>query len=284
MNGWLHRPSVFSTGMVGRQAPGRHVRDRNLLLSRPRSLFWGPDLGRLTYSSDRRESPILRAVNILPWRVRSFLRRKWKRAFHLGGDFLQGESSDRADRMTLLWEQNWPGIEPIGATLRFAYPDRWVRFHSLPDSERYADTDAEREELLRRHRTVLTELRDGSSPESLVIIAHEWGPNDLFGGWTKKVLPGCWPWKSYLDADIQDDEVANVSYFWIAPTLDAPALETLLAEVAQNRADIVITNRDMSWLYRPYDGGADVILPTVADRDHLRIKYGAWLSAHPLGL
>ncbi|WP_425586206.1 DUF3885 domain-containing protein [Streptomyces sannanensis] len=41
------------------------------------------------------------------------------------------------------WESNWPGTLPLGHLLRSAWPDRWVRFHSLPESKRYADTEAE---------------------------------------------------------------------------------------------------------------------------------------------
>jgi hypothetical protein len=36
--------------------------------------------------------------------------------------------------------------------------ERWVRFHSLPGAKRYADTDAERAEILRRHLAVLDRL------------------------------------------------------------------------------------------------------------------------------
>ncbi|WP_455550625.1 DUF3885 domain-containing protein [Actinomadura geliboluensis] len=34
----------------------------------------------------------------------------------------------------------------------------------------------------------------------------------------------------------------------------------------------------------PYDGGADVIAPTVQDRDALRRGHADWLSARPSGL
>jgi hypothetical protein len=222
-------------------------------------------------------------MDLVPWRVRSFLRRTWKRARHRGGDFQHGESSDRASRMSLFWEQNWTGVEPVGNQLRSFYPDRWVRFHSLPESKRYADTEMEREEVLLRHRTLLAELLNGAATETLVIIAQDWPLNDLFSGWTKKLLPGCWPWKSYLDAE-EDDGDTIASYFWVAPALGDSALDSLRGEVAQDQADIVITDAEMAWLYHPYDGGADVILPTTAARDQLSTCHASWLPAHSLGL
>ncbi|WP_434094648.1 DUF3885 domain-containing protein [Streptomyces hyaluromycini] len=34
----------------------------------------------------------------------------------------------------------------------------------------------------------------------------------------------------------------------------------------------------------PYDGGADVILVTPAERDGVRDRHADWLSGHPAGL
>ncbi|OLZ69226.1 hypothetical protein AVW11_10610 [Streptomyces amritsarensis] len=36
-------------------------------------------------------------------------------------------------------------------------------------------------------------------------------------------------------------------------------------------------------IHHPYDGGADVILPTPEERDRLCTRHSAWLSAHPSG-
>jgi hypothetical protein len=41
---------------------------------------------------------------------------------------------------------------------------------------------------------------------------------------------------------------------------------------------------DLRWLFAPYDGGMDVVLPTTAERDHLRSAHSDWLSTHPAGL
>lgn len=61
-------------------------------------------------------------------------------------------------RLLAVWEQRWPGSWPEADKLRGLFPDRWVRFHSLPGSKRYPDTEAEYEILLDRHHGVLVEL------------------------------------------------------------------------------------------------------------------------------
>lgn len=84
---------------------------------------------------------------------------------------------------------------PLGYELPGAYSDQWVRFHSLPESRRYADSDAEYAEILRRHRTVLRELQGSADLTDLWVIAVDWGSDDLAAGWSKGRLPSAWPWQ-----------------------------------------------------------------------------------------
>ena len=62
-------------------------------------------------------------------------------------------------------------------------------------------------------------------------------------------------------------------------------------EIFRAIADEVLSNvfvfggeGDASWLYHPYDGGADIILATSAKRDQLSKQHSSWLSSHPEGL
>jgi hypothetical protein len=45
--------------------------------------------------------------------------------------------------LTELWRQHWPDCPPVGHKLREPYRDLWVRFHSLPESKRYAEDESE---------------------------------------------------------------------------------------------------------------------------------------------
>ncbi|WP_200926706.1 DUF3885 domain-containing protein [Sphaerimonospora mesophila] len=61
----------------------------------------------------------------------------------------------RRPDLSALWRERWPLCPPLAYELKNAYHDRWVRFHSLPDSKRYADDEAEYAILLHRYNTVL---------------------------------------------------------------------------------------------------------------------------------
>ncbi|MEU9732357.1 hypothetical protein [Streptomyces sp. NPDC048002] len=45
-----------------------------------------------------------------------------------------------------------------------------------------------------------------------------------------------------------------------------------------------VTDTELERIHHPYDGGADVVLATPAERDALRERHAGWLSAHPDGL
>lgn len=107
----------------------------------------------------------------LEWAVKS----RWRRVRGHHGAFTKGEVSARAAELTDLWERLWPGAEPLGHVLRVEYADRWVRVHSLPESKRYADSAAEYDEILRRHRTILRELHGSDDFHTLHLIAADWG-------------------------------------------------------------------------------------------------------------
>jgi len=165
--------------------------------------------------------------------------------------------------------------------LRAEYPNRWVRFHSLPESKRYAESDAEYEEILRRHRTVLRELHGSDDLHTLHFIAADWGWHDLAAGWSKRRLPRAWPWRS---SPADDDPDAGRNYFWAASGLSNDEIDALLIAVADDECRVAISASDLAWLYCPYDGGADVLLPSPVERDALKDRHTDWLSSHPHGL
>ncbi|SDC53275.1 hypothetical protein SAMN05216410_1847 [Sanguibacter gelidistatuariae] len=100
------------------------------------------------------------------------------------GEFDQPEDSARSRGLTERWERSWPGTQPVGYLLKSTHEARWVRFHSLPESKRYAELPEEHEEILRRHRTVLAELLTGSGVESLIVVARDCSPGATSHGST----------------------------------------------------------------------------------------------------
>ncbi|RLK61106.1 hypothetical protein CLV68_1621 [Actinokineospora cianjurensis] len=70
-----------------------------------------------------------------------------------------------------VWERQWPGCPPVADEVKHRFPQRWVRFHSLPGSKRYPGSRAEFEVLPHRHNTVLDELFSG---DEVLVITCEW--------------------------------------------------------------------------------------------------------------
>lgn len=124
--------------------------------------------------------------------------------------------------LTAAWEGRWSGIRPIGHELSYAQPGRWIRFHSLPESKRYADTEAEYAEIL---------ATSGAAEH----------------------------WRSVLTDDSLPDEPQWTHLFVQSMRLDDERLSRLLRLVADDgTAGVIVADRDWRWLYHPYDGGADV--------------------------
>jgi len=189
------------------------------------------------------------------------------------------------DGLSHLWARTWPTLRPIGHELRHDR-ERWVRFHSLPDSKRYPETEHEYAEVLRRHNAVLTELVRGSSA-SLLVLTVSWSDSALptaRDAELVRAVPDADLWTSILRDKDGDDEfwthVYVTSRKWQRGVLD-PLLRLVADDVT---ADVVITDDRFRWLVHPYDGGVDVVARSSRERDQLGEKLSDWLSTHPTGL
>ena len=58
----------------------------------------------------------------------------------------------------LWWQSEVAAVAPVGHALRTVLSSNWTRFHSLPESKRYAENETERDELRTRHLTVANVL------------------------------------------------------------------------------------------------------------------------------
>ena len=193
--------------------------------------------------------------------------------------------------LTARWAEALGNCRPVGYELRGCLHDRWVRFHSLPGSKRYAGNEDEYAELLSTHLTVVAELlsHDGGDRErELVVVTASWsaGPDPApRDAGLAEVLPAASYWTSILTNDSGPGE-ETWTHLWVsASRLHSGGLSRLLRMTADyETAGVIITTADMGWLYHPYDGGADVIAASTGHRDQLRRAHPDWLSAHPSGL
>ncbi|MFD9421044.1 hypothetical protein ACFWC9_41325 [Streptomyces goshikiensis] len=153
--------------------------------------------------------------------------------------------------MTELWQRRWPSCPPVGYKLRDPYRDVWVRFHSLPESKRYADDESDYTVVLERYNTVLDELFAGAD---VYVITPLWT--------TEAEVPSSQPvtgyWQSLLVEDDPDPEFRTYCH--------------------------LITDTRMQRIHYPYDGGADVFLATSEERDRMHDRHADWRSSHLSGL
>lgn len=191
---------------------------------------------------------------------------------------------------------HWPTARPVGHQLRDTVGDQWVRFHSLPESRRYADNDADYREILYRHHAVLRALIDRNPGVSdlgeLVVLTSSYsgqgdGPVPERDPGLIAAMPDARYWCAALRAvdPRTPDEAAVWTHLFVNRVhVDSPALDELLRWVADgNTLDVIISDDRFNWLYAPYDGGGDVIAATPEQRDELRDEFSAWLSPFPSG-
>lgn len=187
------------------------------------------------------------------------------------------------------WQQHWPDCRPIGHELRGG--DGWVRFHSLPESKRYSESESEEKEILRRHNTVIEELVVSSTRpvDSLAVVTCSWsGASDtgIRDDALVAVAPNATHWQSLLyeaDADVGEESWTHL-YVHVVPWKPGVLDDLLLLVADDQTADVIVGPIDWEWLYHPYDGGADVIVDSAQLRDQLRDRHRDWTSKHPQGL
>jgi hypothetical protein len=185
------------------------------------------------------------------------------------------------------WSQTWPESMPIAHELKDQFDDFWVRFHSLPAAKRYADSDAEYAELLLRHNAVLDDLASGpAGGEEILVIVADVAPavDPVSGSDVEDMMPDAEFWVSvpwhYADPELLFAHLYLERRPWRPGVLD----DLLRAVADAELGGVLIAPADLRWLYHPYDGGADVILPSGAERDALAARHAAWRSPHPSGL
>ena len=132
----------------------------------------------------------------------------------------------------------WGPRPPLSYELRGRFPDRWVRFHSLPDTKRYAASEEEYDEILRRHMTTLSQLTGHASHhgDSLLAITASWSQTATAAGRTGQLcrtMPAAAYWTSVLTDDSFRDEL-TWAHLWVSATsLSDPDLKKAAAPVTR---------------------------------------------------
>ncbi|MFL9656562.1 hypothetical protein ACJ7VE_22920 [Streptomyces sp. PB17] len=186
-----------------------------------------------------------------------------------------------------LWRARRPSGPPVTHTFRSTYADRWVRFHSLPGSKRYPESEGEYAVVLHRYNTVLDEL---FAHGEVYVVTSDWsctpdGPA-AFPTPRRELHPNGVHWWTESDEDDPDPALHTHTRFYAdrRPWRNG-CVDALLRAVADEAlVEVFVTDTELRRIHAPYDGGADVVLATPGERDRLRGRHVDWLSSTPSGL
>ena len=195
----------------------------------------------------------------------------------------------------VFWNNRYPESIPLGHLLRMDYPDRWFRIHSLPESKRYAEDADERQILLCRQNTLMTDLL-GNHAEFYLVTGRYYYANPNFSEIGKKYRE----LECFQKMNLHESEASNLfecypeeydeepeGYFIPASsvmTWNPSAFDELLLKIADDEAFAVFIGTERNVAVCPYDGGVDCI---VEDSDQVKFyknKYQNWLSRLESGL
>jgi hypothetical protein len=178
------------------------------------------------------------------------------------------------------------GTIPIPHLLKHSLPERWFRIHSLPESKRYADDEAEWATLLHRQNTLACKL---FPPDATVyFVACEFIPDEYQIGDFDSLD------YIYLDRLVRIDMHAyspedylpdTICRIYFAQTLwESGKYDLILRDLAEDKLMGFWVSFETGVIFAPYDGGVDVIMPTTHARAAMRAYFKDWLSPRADGL
>lgn len=186
------------------------------------------------------------------------------------------------------WHERFPNCEPVSHWMRTAFRDRWVRFHSLPESKRYPEDESEYQIALQRHNCILWELLEGERDVVLLTTGYSETPEPVRSYDELSTLdPNAKPWQTIAKHNVSSD-FADPTYWHVfasALEWESSLFNPLIRLVADDVvANVMVVHPECRWLLHPYDGGMDVIAETPAAKGRLRAAHKDWLSALASGM
>ncbi|OHD13246.1 MAG: hypothetical protein A2086_16910 [Spirochaetes bacterium GWD1_27_9] len=178
------------------------------------------------------------------------------------------------------WDQFYNNISPIKWDLKYKLQNNWFRIHCLPESKRYAENENEYSIILKRYNSISSEILDN---EECWLVYSKYKIND------NKIISENIPdidnksLKYEFELLIDDDEII---LFWTTKIIwQENKFNNMLKEISDdNLCHIYFVNIQNGNIFAPYDGGADLIIKDIKEKEKLKLKYSEWLSNHPEGL
>jgi len=178
------------------------------------------------------------------------------------------------------WISEFTSVAPAGHVLREHLHERWTRFHSLPESKRYAENEPENVELLTRHLSVANELFEVGEP--IYVYRSHLHEKKLKGRHRHKIAS-----RQLREAMVKLSTSTNANeaeddhyYVRALVTTWAPDFfDVLTRQIADCReSGITFVAPSTRNIYCPYDGGMDVFVFSVSPSG-LESKFRSWMSS-----
>ncbi|MEX3007095.1 hypothetical protein [Hoeflea sp. TYP-13] len=174
-----------------------------------------------------------------------------------------------------VWSAAFGSTPPLGHVLRYNFQHIWTRFHALPNSKRYADTETECETILSRANTLVEECFDDSKNLWLVTARWEGFENDLVS--RLDMTPAI----SWVDEQEEPEYQAQAMFFVVRIDWKHSSQDWLFTNIAEDRERAILFSDNEKTVFAPYDGGFDIICHQTEKIRHLESKFGSWMSDRP---
>ena len=170
------------------------------------------------------------------------------------------------------WGKHHDGRQPLGFVLRQDACVPWVRFHALPGSKRYAETEQEWDNILSRGNSLAMALF-GDAAECWIITSR-W--DDVAGAGAPAGL-----WRE----DESEPDGAVFKFFVRKEAWAQGKFDDDLEELADDAAHHMVWFEPRNGrIFAPYDGGFDLFLSSSEEVQTLKDHFADWLPDRPDGL
>ncbi|MBS1618153.1 MAG: hypothetical protein JST76_06520 [Bacteroidetes bacterium] len=188
------------------------------------------------------------------------------------------------------WASAYSKTLPISYRFKLDYPDRWLRIHSLPLSQRYAATEDEWQIILDRQNKVFTDLicENGSF---ILVYCHYFssdeGPNKALGSRVDSVKKIVFTELAAINLGQVDPDVYYPESMMIPMICEeiwqTHKYDNILRDIANDDLRAFFLSINNECLIAPYDGGVDMLFKNSETRDYYKAMYRDWLSTKPSG-
>jgi len=181
------------------------------------------------------------------------------------------------------WKSDMGDVAPVGHALRQYMRTNWIRFHSLPGSKRYPESELEVHEIISRHSQIASELFVPGEPlyvyqSRYPMSRRQTSSRQSIAG--RQLREVCWgfPVNPETVAREVDDVLVTRA---LVTTWKPDFYGRLVREVAHDWERMVtLVSPASKNVYCPYDGGMDIFVFSRSIPE-LEAKFSAWLSSRP---